>query len=77
MNEKEAIKDIVCALIASGDYTYGDDSSDFETAVKLGWNSTWHGSVVEHAKNIFYRIESSVHEDQEDGNLISYDAETR
>ena len=56
MNDKEALKDIVCALIASGDYTYRDDINDFDTAYKLGWRVTWYGSVLKHAESILDQI---------------------
>ena len=58
MNDKEALKDIVCALIASGDYTHKDDVKDYDTALKLGWRVTWHGRVLEHAESILAKIKS-------------------
>lgn len=59
MNDKEALKDIVCALIASGDYTYKDCNQDWDTALKLGWRVTWYGQVVDHAQSILDRIKVS------------------
>jgi len=59
MNDKEALKDIVCALIASGSYTHKDEVPDWDTALGLGWRVTWHGRVVTHAHSILDRIHES------------------
>lgn len=65
MDREEAIKDIVCSMIASGAYTYKEDSVDWQTALNLGWNVVWHGKVVEHATSLLERIESSLEDEKE------------
>jgi hypothetical protein len=57
MNDKEALKDIVCALIASGDYTFSESDVEWETVIKYGWRVTWFGQVVDHAQSILDRIQ--------------------
>lgn len=57
INKTEALKDIVCAMIASGDYTYKDTKDvSWDAALNYSWNVVWHGDVVEHAASTLEKI---------------------
>lgn len=60
---EEALKDIVCAMIASGDYTYKDShDADWQTALNLGWNVVWYGQVVDHASELLAKIKDKAND---------------
>lgn len=66
MDRDEAVKDIVCAMIASGAYTYKEENgADWQTALNIGWNVVWHGKVVDHATALLERIEESLEDEKE------------